>query len=153
MAGSIVSRVCARTGRAIDAATTISPTSEKMVYTPRETEGRPRGSLTRAQNTTEPHGVQCHEEGRMDLVFATYGSWSHLVVRMGLGVIFFAHGAQKVMGWFGGRGLKATIDGFRGMGIPPAAAALAAFIEFLGGLAMLAGFLARPAALGLIVVM
>lgn len=89
----------------------------------------------------------------MDLVFATYGSWSHLVVRLGLGVIFFAHGAQKVLSWFGGRGLKATIDGFRGMGIPPAAAALAAFIEFLGGLAMLAGFLARPAALGLIVVM
>jgi putative oxidoreductase len=89
----------------------------------------------------------------MDQVFATYGSWSHLVVRLGLGVVFFAHGAQKVLGWFGGPGLRGTINGFKGMGIPPAAAAFAAFIEFLGGLAMLTGFLARPAALGLIVVM
>jgi putative oxidoreductase len=89
----------------------------------------------------------------MELVFATYGSWSHLVVRLGLGVVFFAHGAQKVLGWFGGRGLQGTINGFKGMGIPPAAAVMAAFIEFLGGLAMLGGFLVRPAALGLIVVM
>jgi putative oxidoreductase len=89
----------------------------------------------------------------MESVFATYGSWSHLVVRLGLRVVFFAHGAQKVLGWFDGRGLQATVAGFRGLGIPPAAAVIAAFIEFLGGLAMLAGFLTRPAALGLIVVM
>lgn len=89
----------------------------------------------------------------MDLVFATYNSWSLLVVRLGLGVVFFAHGSQKVLGWFGGRGLQGTINGFKGMGIPPAAAVIAAFIEFLGGIAMLLGFLVRPAALGLIVVM
>lgn len=90
----------------------------------------------------------------MELVFATYPSWSHLVVRLALGVVFFAHGAQKVLGWFGGNGLKATIAGFqKGLGIPPAATAIAACIEFLGGLALIAGFLARPAALGLIVVM
>jgi len=58
-----------------------------------------------------------------------------------------------VLGWFGGHGLRATIDGFKGMGVPAPAAALAAFIEFLGGLAMLVGLLARPAAVGLIVVM
>jgi len=89
----------------------------------------------------------------MDLVFATYPSWSHLVVRLALGVVFFAHGAQKVLGWFGGRGLQGTVNGFKAMGIPPAAAVIAAYVEFLGGLAMLAGFLVRPAALGLIVVM
>jgi putative oxidoreductase len=89
----------------------------------------------------------------LDQVFATYGSWSHLVVRLGLGVVFFAHGAQKVLGWFGGPGLRGTVNGFKGMGIPPAATMIAALIEFLGGLAMLTGFLARPAALGLIVVM
>lgn len=89
----------------------------------------------------------------MELLFGTYPSWSHLVVRLGLGVVFFAHGSQKVLGWFGGRGLRATVNGFKGMGIPPAAAVIAALIEFLGGLAMIVGFLARPAAIGLIVVM
>ncbi|HEV8643773.1 MAG TPA: DoxX family protein [Methylomirabilota bacterium] len=90
----------------------------------------------------------------MELLFGTYPSWSHLVVRLGLGVVFFAHGSQKVLGWFGGPGLKGTIAYFqKGLGVPPAAAALAAFIEFLGGISMILGFLARPAAFGLIVVM
>jgi putative oxidoreductase len=86
-------------------------------------------------------------------VFGTFPSWSHLVVRLALGVIFFAHGAQKVFGWFGGRGLSATIAGFRQMNIPPAATVLEAFVECFGGLAVLVGFLTRPAALGLIGVM
>ncbi len=86
-------------------------------------------------------------------VLGTYPSWSHLVVRLALGVVFVAHGGQKVLGWFGGPGLRATLDSFRGMGVPVPAAAVAAFIEFLGGLAMLVGFLARPAAVGIIVVM
>ena len=89
----------------------------------------------------------------LDAVLATYPSWSLLVVRLGLGVIFFAHGAQKVLGWFGGHGLAGTIKAFRGMGVPPAATTMAAFIEFLGGLGMLFGLLARPAAAGIIVVM
>ena len=89
----------------------------------------------------------------VDVLFGTYPSWSHLVVRLGLGIVFFAHGAQKTFGWFGGRGLAATISGFRQMNIPPAAATLAALVECFGGLAMIAGFLARPAAFGLIVVM
>ncbi len=52
-----------------------------------------------------------------DLVFGTYPSWSHLVVRVVLGIVFFAHGAQKTFGWFGGHGLSATIGGFRQMNI------------------------------------
>jgi putative oxidoreductase len=89
----------------------------------------------------------------LDAVLGTYPSWSLLVVRLGLGVVFFAHGAQKVLGWFGGHGLAGTIKGFRGMGVSPAAATMAAFIELLGGLGMLLGLLARPAAGGIIVVM
>ncbi|PYN81819.1 MAG: DoxX family protein [Candidatus Rokuibacteriota bacterium] len=87
------------------------------------------------------------------LVFGTYPSWSHLVVRVVLGIIFFAHGAQKTFGWFGGHGLSATIGGFRQMSVPPAATVIAAFTECFGGLAMIVGLLARPAALGLVAVM
>ena len=89
----------------------------------------------------------------IDAVLATYPSWSLLVVRLVLGVVFFAHGAQKVLGWFGGRGLTETIRGFQGMGVPPAAATLAAFVELLGGCAMVTGLLARPASVGIIIVM
>jgi putative oxidoreductase len=89
----------------------------------------------------------------IDLVCGTYASWSHLVVRLGLGIVFFAHGAQKTFGWFGGHGLSATVGGFRQMNIPPAATVLAAFIECFGGLALIIGLLARPVALALILVM
>lgn len=89
----------------------------------------------------------------LDAVLGSYPSWSLLVVRLGLGVIFFAHGSQKVLGWFGGHGLGGTIKMFQGMGVPRAAATIAAFIEFLGGCAMLVGLLARPAALGIIILM
>ncbi len=87
------------------------------------------------------------------LVFGTFPSWSHLIVRLALGVVFFAHGSQKLFGWFGGGGLAATIGGFRQMNIPPAATVLAACIEFFGGIAMIIGLLARPAAVGMIFIM
>ena len=90
----------------------------------------------------------------LDLLLGTYPSWSRAVVRLALGVVFVAHGGQKVLGWFGGPGLKATIQMFQQyMKVPPAATMTAALIELLGGLALLVGFLARPAAAGIIVVM
>jgi putative oxidoreductase len=93
-------------------------------------------------------------ENAVDLLFATYPSLSMLLVRLGAGIVFFAHGAQKVFGWFGGPGLKATIATFQQyMKIPPAATVLAAFLECFGGLALIVGLLVRPAALGLTVVM
>jgi putative oxidoreductase len=93
-------------------------------------------------------------DNALDLLLGTYPSWSRLVVRLALGIVFFAHGAQKVFGWFGGHGLKTTIQVFQQyMKVPPGATVAAALVELLGGVAMLAGFLARPSALGLIVVM
>lgn len=93
-------------------------------------------------------------DNALDLLLGTYPSWSRAVVRVALGVVFLAHGGQKVFGWFGGPGLKATIQTFQQyMQVPPAATVMAALIELLGGLALLAGFLARPAAVGIIVVM
>jgi putative oxidoreductase len=87
-------------------------------------------------------------------LFTTSASWSLLIVRLFLGVIFFAHGAQKVLGWFGGPGLKGTIAYFQNsLRVPPALAVLAALTECFGGLAVFVGLLTRPAALGLLVVM
>ena len=90
----------------------------------------------------------------MDMLFGTFASKSLLIVRVVLGVIFFAHGAQKVFGWFGGPGLRAVIGHFRqALGVPALLTVLSAFTEFFGGLAMIVGLLVRPAAVGLILVM
>jgi putative oxidoreductase len=90
----------------------------------------------------------------LDLLLGTYPSWSRLVVRLALGIVFFAHGAQKLFGWFGGAGLKATIQTFQQyLKVPAAATTLAAVVECFGGLALVVGLLARPAAVGIIVVM
>ena len=82
----------------------------------------------------------------MDLLFGTFASKSLLIVRVFLGVIFFAHGAQKVFGWFGGPGLRGTIAYFRqALGVPPPLSVLAALTELLGGVGMIVGLLVRPA--------
>ena len=87
-------------------------------------------------------------------LFGTYPSWSLLIVRVVLGVVFFGHGAQKMFGWFGGYGLKGTIGYFQSaLKIPAPLTVLAALTECFGGLAVLVGFLSRPAALGLAIVM
>ena len=90
----------------------------------------------------------------MDLLFGTFASKSLLIVRVFLGVIFFAHGAQKVFGWFGGPGLRGTIAYFKqALGVPAPLSVLAALTELLGGVGMIVGLLVRPAAVGLIIVM
>ena len=89
----------------------------------------------------------------MDWLFTTSPSWAITVVRMVLGVIFFAHGAQKVLGWFGGYGLKATTGYLTSIGLPRPVAYLVCFFEFLGGIGLVLGLLTRPAALAVLIVM
>lgn len=73
-----------------------------------------------------------------------------LILRLVLGVIFLMHGSQKVLGLFGGQGLQATVQTFQThLGIPPLFGYLASFTEFFGGIALIAGFLTRLAALGI----
>ena len=56
------------------------------------------------------------------------------VLRVVAGVIFFAHGAQKAFGWFGGPGFGATMAGFtQHLGVPAFFAVLAILAEFLRG--------------------
>ena len=76
---------------------------------------------------------------------------SLLVLRVLMGVVFFPHGAQKVLGWFGGYGLAGTVGFFTNtLGIPVVFALLAIAAEFLGSLGLIFGLLTRVAALGLV---
>src|SRR5436309_13250889 len=73
-----------------------------------------------------------------------------LILRLVLGVVFFAHGAQKLLGWFGGPGFSGTMGMFTGMmHIPAPLAFLAIAAEFFGGLGLILGFLTRIAAFGI----
>ncbi|MFJ2982053.1 MULTISPECIES: DoxX family protein [unclassified Pseudomonas] len=71
------------------------------------------------------------------------------VVRMLVGIIFMAHGAQKLFGLFGGYGLEGTGQWMESIGLAPGylMALLSGSAEFFGGLALVIGLLARPAAL------
>lgn len=72
------------------------------------------------------------------------------ILRLVLGIVFFAHGAQKTLGWFGGYGFSGTMHFFTGMmHIPAFFAFLAVAAEFLGGLGLIIGFLSRIAAFGI----
>jgi putative oxidoreductase len=87
-------------------------------------------------------------------LFATPDDRAALVLRLVLGGVMLPHGAQKVLGWFGGPGLSGTMEFFTGtMGIPAPFAALAIAAESLGALALLAGAGTRVAALGIAAVM
>ena len=69
------------------------------------------------------------------------------LTRIVLGAVMFAHGAQKVFGWFGGAGLQPTLQMFGGrMGIPAPLAVLSIAAEFLGGLGLILGLFGRIAA-------
>jgi putative oxidoreductase len=78
-----------------------------------------------------------------------------LPVRVAAGVIFTAHGAQKLFGWFGGYGLEGTGGWMASIGLEPGVlmAALAGGAEFFGGLALVSGLLVRPAAVVLALTM
>ena len=85
-------------------------------------------------------------------LFSTSNDFTLTLVRLVLGVTFFAHGAQKMLGWFGGYGFHATMGTFTHyLGIPAPLAFLAICAEFFGGLGLLVGLLSRVAALGIIV--
>lgn len=75
--------------------------------------------------------------------------FSALALRIPVGIIFMAHGSQKLFGWFGGYGLRGTGQWMASIGLEPGVlmAFLAGSGEFLGGLFILLGLLTRPAAL------
>jgi putative oxidoreductase len=81
---------------------------------------------------------------------ATDNSAATSLLRLVLGIVFFAHGAQKMLGWFGGFGFSGTMAFFTGMlHIPAPLAFLAIAAEFFGGIGLILGFLTRIAAFGI----
>ena len=86
-------------------------------------------------------------------IFQTDRDYLLTIVRLVLGVVFFAHGAQKVLGWFGGYGFGPTMGFMEHLGIPAPFAFLAIAAEFAGGLGLLLGLLSRVAAFGISVEM
>ena len=87
-------------------------------------------------------------------LLSTNPDWTLTIIRFVLGVVFFAHGAQKLLGWFGGPGLKETMrtmHDFLGLPLPLAFAAVAT--ELFGGVGLIVGLLSRVAAVGIGVTM
>jgi putative oxidoreductase len=83
-------------------------------------------------------------------LMATDNDIATTILRLVLGVIFFAHGAQKMLGWFGGYGFTGTMGFFTGaMHIPAIFAFLAIAAEFFGGLGLIFGLLTRVASFGI----
>ena len=78
----------------------------------------------------------------------TEAGFSTLVLRLPIGIIFMAHGAQKLFGWFGGYGLEGTGGWMESIGLAPGfiMALLAGSAEFFGGLFILLGLLTRASA-------
>lgn len=88
-------------------------------------------------------------------LLATDAGWAPLALRLPIGIIFVAHGAQKLFGAFGGYGLEGTGQFMASIGLTPGylMALLAGAAEFFGGLALIIGLLVRPAAAVLAITM
>jgi putative oxidoreductase len=86
---------------------------------------------------------------KIKTLMATDAGFGALVLRVPIGIILAAHGAQKLFGWFGGYGLEGVGGWFDSIGLSPgvALAFLAGSAEFFGGLLLIVGLLTRPAAI------
>jgi putative oxidoreductase len=90
----------------------------------------------------------------MKAFFQTDDSWTGLILRLTLGLVIFPHGAQKLLGWYGGFGFDGTLGFFTGtMGLPWIIAFLIIMGESFGSLGLLVGFLTRFSAASIGVIM
>jgi putative oxidoreductase len=97
-------------------------------------------------------GTQEEESIMLQKLIRTRNDAALAAIRIALGVVMFAHGSQKMLGWFGGSGFSGTMGMFENyMHIPAPLAFLAIVAEFFGGIGLLLGLLGRVAALGITV--
>ena len=87
----------------------------------------------------------------IQILLSTRAGYGLTLLRIFVGIIFAAHGSQKLFGGLGGGGLAGTAQWMESIGLAPGTlmALLSGGTEFFGGLALIVGLLARPAALGL----
>jgi putative oxidoreductase len=114
-----------------------------------------RGVSDRHVVGTTSGGVPTRRAGLLHRLVATDNSLAGTVARLALGLVMFPHGAQKMLGWFGGYGFSGTYTYFTTgpLGLPGVIAAAVIFIEFVGSIALIFGALTRLAALGMIAIM
>jgi putative oxidoreductase len=87
----------------------------------------------------------------MKKIFQTNESHASTIIRIVLGLILFPHGAQKMLGWFGGYGFSGTMGFLTGTaGLPWIIAFLVIAIEFFGAIALIFGFATRIVSAGII---
>lgn len=86
-------------------------------------------------------------------LFQTNEAWGSLILRVTLGGVMFPHGAQKLLGWFGGMGFSKTVEMFTGGGMPWIIAFLVIVGESVGMLSLIAGFMTRFCSASLAIIM
>ncbi|HTH56630.1 MAG TPA: DoxX family protein [Cyclobacteriaceae bacterium] len=80
----------------------------------------------------------------MKKLFETNSDWTGLITRLTIGIILFPHGAQKMLGWFGGYGFSGTMGFFTGaLHLPWMVGLMVILIEFIGSISLIAGFASR----------
>lgn len=85
-------------------------------------------------------------------IFKTNNDFTGTIIRLTLGLVLFPHGAQKVLGWFGGYGFSGTMGFFTGaMHLPWIIGLLIMIIEFIGALALILGLATRIWAISIVV--
>ncbi|MEP5613611.1 MAG: DoxX family protein [Cyclobacteriaceae bacterium] len=91
---------------------------------------------------------------RLKSLLRTDNDLAPFIARVFLGFVIFPHGAQKIVGIWGGHGLQAMMDSFQAwFGIHPVLSVLVALAEFFGSLALIVGFFGRFMAASLVMVM
>lgn len=90
----------------------------------------------------------------MQTLLKTDQSWASLILRVTLGLVILPHGAQKLLGWFGGNGFDGTMGFFTNvMHLPWLVAFLVIIGESLGSLGLVAGLFTRFTAASFVVIM
>lgn len=99
-------------------------------------------------------GVLADEKGLCAKVFTGTSLQTDLLLRLALGIVFFVHGSQKLLGWFGGYGWSGTMGYLtQTVHLVSPIAGMVILFEFFAGIALILGFLTRPAALGIVLIM
>lgn len=90
-----------------------------------------------------------------NIITKTEQSFAGIPLRLIAGILFTAHGAQKLFAWFGGYGLDGTGQWMESIGLAPGylMALMAGSAEFFGGLFLIVGFLTRPTSFVLAITM